>query len=126
MSDLVKKTVDFEGRVNVSEITNTKTGEVSYLTPTKGLLSICREDKVTDFAIDEENHVLALFRGSERMHTFYMCKQIQGFDNDKILDNMEDLRTFESWNPKVKHWVPCLTYMVDKLESKKVSLGKLL
>ena len=126
MEDLVKKTIEFEGRKQVSEITNVKTGEVSYLTPTRGLLSICREDKVTDFAIDEQNHVLALFRGSERMHTFYMCKKIQDFDNKKILDNLDDLRTFESWNPTTEDWVPCLTWMIDKLEGKKVSLGKLL
>jgi hypothetical protein len=126
MEELVKKTVSFEGRANVSEITNTKTGEVSYLTPATSFKSLCREAGATDIAVDEEHHVLALFNGSERVHTLYMCRKIQDFDNTGVLNNIQDLKVFESWNSNSGDWVPCLTLMKDKLEDKKTSLTGLL
>lgn len=126
MEELVKKTVSFEGRNNVSEITNTKTGEVSYLTPATGFASLCRESSATDIAVDEEHHVLALFRGEERLHTLYMCKKIQDFSDKEVLNNIQDLKVFESWNSDSHDWVPCLTLMKDKLADKKTSLQGLL
>jgi hypothetical protein len=124
--EITKRTVAFEGRSNVSEITNVKTGEVSYLTPTTSFTSICRESGATDIAIDEERHVLAVFKGNERVHTLYMCHKIQDFDDKKVLDNIQDLKVFESWNENSHDWVPCLTLLQDKLATKKTSLQGLL
>jgi hypothetical protein len=114
-----KESVSFQGYNNVTKLTNQETGKVSYLTQASSFRSLGRELESDGLAIDHTTHCLAMFHGSERVNTLYMCKKIHDLDVKDLQENLDDLKVFESWNADEEHWVPCLTLMKDKLEEQK-------
>ena len=122
-SKFTKESVNFEGRTNVSKLTNQETGKISYLTQASSFRSLGRELECDGLAIDQQTHCLAMFNGGERVNTLYICRKLHGMEVKDLQENLDKLKVFESWNDEESHWVPCLTMMVDKLEDQKKSFS---
>ena len=118
-SKFTKESVEFQGYNNVTKLTNTETGQVSYLTQPSSFRSLGRELESDGLAINDTTHCLAMFKGKERVNTLYLCKKVQDFDVTDLQENLDNLKVFESWNAETGHWVPCLTLMKDALEDQK-------
>lgn len=118
-----KESVEFQGYNNVTKLTNQETGKVSYLTQASSFRSLGRELDCDGLAIDQNTHCLAMFSGSERVNTLYLCKKLHGMEVGDLQEKLDNLKVFESWNETEGHWVPCLTLMQDKLQDQKKSFS---
>lgn len=101
---------EFENRVNVSEIVNDSTGEVSYLTQSQSFDEVKNSLGATKLNTVESKHALFLLnREGAVVKKCYMCKSLHGKTPAQIAEQKHSLIFFESYNADTKSWVPCIS-----------------
>lgn len=100
----------FQGKRNVDHIINNNGVEL-YLTKARSFeieasnLGACMYAKFEN----ETKHVLFLFnKDDEEVGRFYIGKKLQELTYDEIDNKIDNLVVFESWNPKLEKWIPCI------------------
>ena len=120
----------FEGKTNVCHIISDNGSEnwlsqpISFADETwaKGA---CKLNTVEN----ETKHVLFLFNDkNEEVGRYYIGKKLQGKTPEQIVELKDQLCFFESWNPTIQKWVPCVgikilmhtdTVYINKQEQRK-------
>lgn len=101
----------YQGQNNVSKLTNTDTGSISYLTSTTSFADEAYRlgaSKLNSLE-SEKKHVFFLFnaQGAE-LGRYYMTKSLQGKTPQQLLEMRTCLVFFKSFNPNTNSWVPCV------------------
>ena len=118
----------FEGKKNVWHIISDNgteswlTQEISFVDETyaKGACKLNTLENQT-------KHVLFLFNNKdEEVGRYYIGKKLQGKTPEQITELKDQIRFFESWNPKTHKWVPCVGLLANKplkdIASKAISI----
>lgn len=119
----------FEGKTNVTCIISDN-GAETYLTQSRSFGDEAYNLGATKLNTveNEKKHVLFLFNSNdEEVGRYYIGKKLQGQTPDQILAQKENLCFFETWNPTLRSWVPCIGILDKKplkdLASKAVSFN---
>ena len=121
----------FQGKENVTHIVSDN-GAESYLTPSHSFndevnaIGACKLNTVET----DTKHVLFLFNESnEEVGRYYLGKSLQGKTPEEIVEMIPNLCFFESYNPEIKSWVPCVgvnnNNQLKKVASKAVSFNSI-
>lgn len=106
----------FEGRENVTCVIS-DTGNKAYLTksvPLKEEVAKLGGCKLNTIDTDIK-HVLFVFNSKdEEVKRYYLGKKLQGKTPKELMEMMDLIVAFESFNPKTKEWVPCVGMLSRK------------
>lgn len=112
--DIRRKTNDildeFQGKTNVRHIISDN-GSESWLTQEVSFADEAYAKRACGLNTveNEKKHVLFLFNDKEEeVGRYYMVKKLQGKTPDELIKLKSNLSFFESWNPEIKNWVPCV------------------
>lgn len=65
----------------------------------------------------ETKHVLFVFDSEDReIKRYYLGKRLQGKTPEWIVENMDKIVAYYSYNPKTKEWIPCVEYDSSRQE----------
>ena len=100
----------FEGKMNVTKIIYDN-GVVSYLTQSRRFddeISAKGASRLNTIE-NEKKHVFFLFDNNDNeVGRYYLGKHLQGKSPSEIIELKDNLVFFESFNPEMKQWVPCI------------------
>ena len=101
---------DFNGRSNVTKVTNPETGAVSYLTQSTPLLEEAARCGATIIDTAKTKPVLLLFNDNKScVGKAYISKALQGLSPAEIAEKKADLCLFESYYAEKNAWIPCVS-----------------
>ena len=113
--DIRRKTNDildeFQGKTNVRHIISDN-GSESWLTQEVSFADEAYAKRACGLNTveNEKKHVLFLFNDKEEeVGRYYMVKKLQGKTPDELIKLKSNLSFFESWNPELTSWVPCVS-----------------
>lgn len=112
----------FQGKRNVTKYISNN-GLVSYLTQSRSFadeassLGACRLNTIEN----ENKHVLFLFnKNDEEVGRYYIGKKLQGKTPSELAEIKNNLVFFDSWNPNIKEWVPCVGMKKNEDSAKRI------
>ena len=101
---------DFNGRSNVTKVTNPETGAISYLTQSTPLLEEAARCGATVIDVAKTKPVLLLFNDNDAcVAKAYISKALQGMSPSQIAERKAELCLFESYYADKKAWIPCVS-----------------
>lgn len=116
----------FQGKENVTHIVSDN-GTDFYLTQSRSFGDEAYEIGASKLNTieNEKKHVLFLFNSDDKeVGRYYISKKLQGKTPSELVALKESLAIFETWNPELKNWVPCVG-LSSNAPNPKTSLRKI-